>query len=118
MDIFKLQETYLKRKNSSITKSVEMFEIDSNNIIKQFEIYVKDLLHKINNIEEIDLEQFDDILVMVKQIGIEHNKQINQWFDSKYHDDLNQFITNNNKFKKEAEIYDKNCFILILSFYQ
>jgi len=60
---------------------------------------------KINSAETINELLIDDLYLKLKNLCGEHNKKINDWYDSKYYDDLN--ILKNNF--KEYNIFNNLC---------
>jgi hypothetical protein len=57
----------------------------------------------------------NDIYAKLKSICKEHNDKLSDWFDEKYHSDLENFNIQNNKFFELMEMYNANSFISIQS---
>lgn len=120
MDILKLKEEYLKKQRlykQSISngQNISISEplIKSNNFIEQVENIIQKISNKIDNIEYIDINSFDEIINILKNKSIEHNEKISNWFDLKYEKDINLLSSQIDNYEKQSNIYEKNCLISI-----
>jgi hypothetical protein len=123
MDIFKLREQYLKNLENNIKQipiSEELLFDDkrhNQSIFSNKETSIDDLIetisNKINSIETIDDSLVEDVCLKLKNICEQHNKNINDWFDSKFNDDLNILKNNFMNYKDFNNLYLTKSFVII-----
>jgi hypothetical protein len=123
MDIIKLREQYLKNLENNIKQIPSNEELlfddkkQNQSIFSEKETSIDDLIetisNKINNIDTIDDSLVEDIYLKLKNICVEHNKKINDWFDSKFDDDLNVLKNNFINYNNMNNLYLTKSFVII-----
>lgn len=80
-------------------------------IIKQYKSYINDLHDELNSYELVDLDEFMNKTLLIKNEIETHNKLLNNWFDDKFMEDLNNLKTSINLFNSKIVIYNKNQYL-------
>ena len=82
-----------------------------NKIIKQYKSYIDDLYNELNSIEIVDLDEFENKTLFIKNKIEMHNNLLNEWFDNKFKEDLNNLKTSIISFNLKIDTYNKNQYL-------
>jgi len=84
---------------------------ENNEVFKNIsEIFKK----SIKNEDIIDIEEMDKYYEIIKEIISKKNKNIKEWYDDDYHNNLKSLKKNSNNFLNK--INNRNCIILNTSY--
>lgn len=80
-------------------------------IIKQYKSYINDLYNELNSLEIVDLDEFENKTLFIKNKIEMHNNLLNEWFDNKFKEDLNNLKTSIVSFNLKIDTYNKNQYL-------
>ena len=100
---------------SEINEDSNEINEDSNEINEDrddIDNYLGLLFNKIDNAENINKLLIDNITLKLNSIFIKHNKKVNNWYDDRYFNDLNNLKNNILKFCEQQQLFEKKSFII------
>lgn len=103
IDQYQNQRQYSQRQlnnpNRLINKIVKIQEIDKLLCV---------LYEQLNTSNLINNEPILNVIEKIKEMCDEHNKKINDWYDSTYYENLNEFERSMNKFNSSSDDFINN----------
>jgi hypothetical protein len=99
--------------NNDIEQKEELLFIDNNKLLSQIENSTKDIIHKIKNLESIDVQNIKQYFISILNNLESYNKFNDNWRDNIYDRDIEIYNNRINKYNEDYvkyKMYNYNSF--------